>query len=76
MFNKTAQLGGIVLALGIAGAIFVNKATQELLQLLPDANPADVKNSITGMSSGFFKTLTESQQAAALGIIVSAIDDV
>ncbi|KAJ5456704.1 Major facilitator superfamily domaingeneral substrate transporter [Penicillium desertorum] len=75
-FMMVSQLGGIVLALGIAGAIFVNKATQELLQLLPDANPADVKNSITGMSSGFFKTLTESQQAAALGIIVSAIDDV
>jgi hypothetical protein len=36
--------------LGIAGAIFVNKATEELLQLLPDANPADVKNSITGVT--------------------------
>lgn len=76
MFNKPAQLGGIVLALGIAGAIFVNKTTKELLRLLPDANPADVKNSIAGTSSGFFKTLTKSQQTAALDIIVSAIDNV
>ncbi|KAJ6184590.1 Major facilitator superfamily domain general substrate transporter [Penicillium mononematosum] len=75
-FMMVSQLGGIVLALGMAGAIFVNKTTEELLQLLPDASPADVKNSITGTSSGFFKTLTESQQAAALDIIVSAIDDV
>ncbi|KAF4765278.1 hypothetical protein HAV15_003176 [Penicillium sp. str.  len=75
-FMMVSQLGGIVLALGMAGAIFVNKTTKGLLQLLPDANPADVKNSIAGTSSGFFNTLTRAQQTAALGIIVSAIDDV
>ncbi|KAF7530665.1 hypothetical protein PCG10_000174 [Penicillium crustosum] len=75
-YMMVSQLGGIVLALGIAGAIFVNKTTKELLRLLPDANPADVKNSIAGTSSGFFKTLTKSQQTAALDIIVSAIDNV
>jgi hypothetical protein len=60
----------------MAGAIFVNKATNELLQLLPDANPTDVKNTITGTTSGFFNTLTKAQQTAALDIIVRAIDDV
>ncbi|KAI2712159.1 hypothetical protein CBS147332_5795 [Penicillium roqueforti] len=75
-FMMVSQLGGIVLALGMAGAIFVNKATNELLQLLPDANPTDVKNTITGTTGGFFNTLTKAQQTAALDIIVRAIDDV
>ncbi|KAJ6109918.1 Major facilitator superfamily domain general substrate transporter [Penicillium sp. IBT 16267x] len=75
-FMMVSQLGGIVLALGMAGAIFVNKATKELLQLLPDANPTDVKNTIAGTLSGFFQTLTTSQQTAAVDIIVSAIDEV
>ncbi|RAO67601.1 uncharacterized protein BHQ10_003613 [Talaromyces amestolkiae] len=75
-FMMVSQLGGIVLALGMAGAIFVNKATNELLALLPNANSADVKNAIAGTTSGFFKTLTKAQQTAALNIIVQAIDDV
>jgi hypothetical protein len=60
--------------LGVAGAIFVNVATESLLTLLPNANPTDVKNAIAGTSSGFFSTLTQSQQTAALDIIVGAID--
>lgn len=60
----------------MGGAIFVNKATNELLALLPNANSADVKNAIAGTTSGFFKTLTKAQQTAALNIIVQAIDDV
>lgn len=62
--------------MGVAGAIFVNVGTKNLLNLLPDANPTDVKNVIAGTSSGFFETLTQSQQTAALDIIVDAIDDV
>lgn len=60
----------------MAGAIFVNKATDQLLALLPDSNPDEVKNTIAGTSSGFFNTLTKDQQTAALDIIVRAIDDV
>ena len=60
----------------MAGAIFVNKATSDLLRLLPNANPADVKNAIAGTTNGFFNTLTKAQQTASLNIIVQAIDDV
>ncbi|GAB1194023.1 hypothetical protein APSETT444_003260 [Aspergillus pseudonomiae] len=73
-FMMVSQLGGIVLALGMAGAIFVNKATTGLINLLPNANPADIKNTIGGTASGFFNTLTKSEQSAALDIIVDAID--
>ncbi|QKX59533.1 uncharacterized protein TRUGW13939_06667 [Talaromyces rugulosus] len=75
-FMMVSQLGGIVLALGIAGAIFVNKATSGLLSFLPDSDPADIKNAIGGTASGFFNTLSEKQQSGALDIIVEAMDDV
>ncbi|GIJ88158.1 hypothetical protein Asppvi_007075 [Aspergillus pseudoviridinutans] len=75
-YMMVSQLGGIVLALGIAGAIFVNKSTKGLIKLLPDADPEAIKNAIGGTASGFFKTLSKAQQTAALDIIVKAIDDV
>ncbi|KAL4977126.1 major facilitator superfamily domain-containing protein [Aspergillus desertorum] len=67
---------GIVLALGIAGAIFVNKATSGLLSFLPDSDPAEIKNVIAGTASEFFGTLSQEQQSGALDIIVDAIDNV
>ncbi|KAA8649621.1 uncharacterized protein ATNIH1004_002292 [Aspergillus tanneri] len=73
-FMMVSQLGGIVLALGMAGAIFVNKATTGLINLLPNADTTDIKNTIGGTASGFFSTLTKSEQSAALDVIVDAID--
>ncbi|KAI1405015.1 putative MFS drug efflux transporter [Hypoxylon fuscum] len=75
-FMMVSQLGGIVLALGMAGAIFVNQATAGLLDLLPDMEPELVKNAIAGTSSSFFRSLSEEKQTAALNIIVQAIDNV
>ncbi|KAL6229583.1 hypothetical protein BDW75DRAFT_249483 [Aspergillus navahoensis] len=75
-FMMVSQLGGIVLGLGIAGAIFVNESTNGLIKLLPDADPDAIKNAIGGTASGFFQTLSKAQQAAALDIIVKAINDV
>ncbi|KAL4921166.1 putative MFS drug efflux transporter [Aspergillus aurantiobrunneus] len=75
-FMMVSQLGGIVLALGIAGAIFVNNATSGLLAFLPGADPENIKNAIGGTASGFFNTLSEEQQRGALDIIVQAIDNV
>ena len=58
----------------MAGAIFVNKATTGLINLLPNADTTDIKNTIGGTASGFFSTLTKSEQSAALDVIVDAID--
>lgn len=60
----------------MAGAIFVNQATDGLLNLLKGMDPNLVKNAIAGTSSGFFRDLTAEQQAEALDIIVHAIDNV
>ena len=65
-----------MLALGMAGAIFVNKSVVGLQALLPDVSEEAVRNGIAGTSSGFFQTLPEDKQGPALDIIVSAIDDV
>ncbi|EEQ35107.1 hypothetical protein McanMca71_001705 [Microsporum canis] len=75
-YMMVSQLGGIVLALGMAGAIFVNRSTTGLLTLLPDADPEAVKNAIAGTSSSLFKSLSEHDQAQALSIIVDAISQV
>ncbi|KAM5477000.1 hypothetical protein MauCBS54593_000271 [Microsporum audouinii] len=75
-YMMVSQLGGIVLALGMAGAIFVNRSTTGLLTLLPDADPEVVKNAIAGTSSSLFKSLSEHDQAQALSIIVDAISQV
>lgn len=71
-----AQLGGIVLALGMAGAIFVNEATGGLVKLFPDIPRSEVVNAIAGTSSDLFDTLSDDQQTAALAIIVATIDNV
>jgi len=69
-----AQLGGIVLALGMAGAIFVNKAVKDLTALLPGTSSEVIKASIAGTSSELFKTLPAHQLEPALALIVEAID--
>lgn len=69
-------MGGIVLALGAAGAIFVNKSIEGLTALLPGTSPEIIKSSIAGTSSELFKTLPADKLAPALGVIVDAIDDV
>ncbi|KAG8168203.1 hypothetical protein KVR01_003892 [Diaporthe batatas] len=74
-FMMVSQLGGIVLALGMAGAIFVNGATAGLVSLLPGMDKDVVVNAIAGTSSDLFKTLSEKQQKDALAIIVHAIDN-
>ncbi|PQE26931.1 MFS drug efflux transporter protein [Rutstroemia sp. NJR-2017a BVV2] len=71
-----SQLGGIVLALGMAGAIFVNKAVQGLTELLPGTDSEIIKASIAGTSSELFQTLPADQVEPALAVIVKAIDDV
>ncbi|KAL7629880.1 hypothetical protein AAE478_001403 [Parahypoxylon ruwenzoriense] len=75
-FMMVSQLGGIVLALGMAGAIFVNQSISGLLALLPDMDQRLVENAIAGTSSSFFRTLPEEKQIAALNIIVQAISNV
>ncbi|KAL3421549.1 MFS drug efflux pump [Phlyctema vagabunda] len=71
-----SQLGGIVLALGGAGAIFVNKSVIGLTKLLPDTEPEVIKASIAGTSSALFQTLPAEKLEPALAVIVNAIDDV
>ncbi|PWY66752.1 hypothetical protein BO70DRAFT_419069 [Aspergillus heteromorphus CBS 117.55] len=75
-FMMVSQLGGIVIGLGTAGAIFVNEATEGLLKLLPEVDPEVVKNAIAGTSSSLFDTLTIDERAKALDVIVHAINQV
>jgi hypothetical protein len=75
-FMMVSQLGGIVIALGVAGAIFVNKTVSGLEQLLPQVPDADIRNGIAGTTSAFFQNLSKTEKIAALDVIVGSIADV
>lgn len=68
------QSVGVVLALGVSGAIFVNVATRDLIQAIPDATPEQVSGSLTGGGSDFFASLSADVQESALKAVVTASD--
>ena len=53
--------------------MFVNQALDGLAVVLPQAARADLQRAILGASGNFFGTLPPDQRAAALGVIVGAI---
>ncbi|KAH8797768.1 MFS drug efflux transporter [Xylogone sp. PMI_703] len=71
-----SQLGGIVLALGMAGAIFVNRATHDIAIILPDTSSDVIQASIAGTSSNLLESLPDDKLESILDVIVSSIDDV
>lgn len=68
----TAQLGGMTLGLSISGAIFVNTAKANLLNLLPNIAPSQTQQILSGTSSDALQMLPLEIRTQALSIIVSA----
>lgn len=62
---------GVVLALGLSGAIFVNVALRDLRRVLPDASSKQLSGSLTG-GSEMFSSLSPEQQTSALQAVVTA----
>ena len=65
------QSVGVVLALGLSGAIFVNVALRDLGKVLPDASPEEISGSLTG-GSELFKSMAPDLQQSALKAVVTA----
>ena len=68
------QSVGVVLALGVSGAIFVNVAMRDMAKAIPDADPEQVSGTLTGGGSEFFNTLPPEVQESALKAVVTASD--
>ena len=74
-FINIAQIGGIVLALSISGAVFQNTAFGSLTKVLAGLgfSERDVRSAIAGSKSAVFEGVSEEVRARAIEAIVQAI---
>ncbi|KAI4157766.1 MAG: hypothetical protein L6R39_000597 [Caloplaca ligustica] len=75
-FMMLAQIGGIALALSIAGAVFVNGAQSALVEILPNVPLAQVQQAISGTSGDFIKSLPDATRELTLNAVVDALQKV
>jgi hypothetical protein len=74
-FINVAQIGGIVLALSISGAVFQNTAFGSLTKILAGLgfNEQDVRSAIAGSKSAVFEGVSEEVRGRVIEAIVQAI---
>lgn len=72
-FIALAQNLGIVLALAISGAVFQNKALDELQRLLPHMPRNELRGAISGTHSDAFKHISIDAREEALHAVVDAM---
>lgn len=72
-FIALAQNLGIVLALAISGAVFQNKALDELQKLLPRMARSQLRGAISGTNSGLFKKMPDCTREDVLHAVVDAM---
>lgn len=74
--SDTAQQCGIGMGLSIAGAVFVNKALQNLREVVPNVTSSELQSAILGVSGNSLDTLPKATKEAALTAIVTALQSV
>jgi MFS family permease len=74
-FINVAQIGGIVLALSISGAVFQNTAFGSLTKVLAGMgfSEQDVRSAIAGSQSAVFERVSKEVKETAIEVIVQAI---
>lgn len=72
-FIALAQNLGIVLALAISGAVFQNKALDELQKLLPQMSRHQLRGAISGTNSNLFKQIPADTREVILHAVVDAM---
>lgn len=74
-FINVAQIGGIVLALPISGAVFQNTAFGSLTKILAGMrfSEQDVRSAIAGSQSAVFESVSEEVRGSVIEAIVQAI---
>ena len=75
-FISLAQIGGTTIALAIGNSVFLNRATDSILALVPGTPRAVVQSAVSGVGSAFFQTLDPGVRTAVLGAISHAISRV
>lgn len=72
-FIALAQNLGIVLALAISGAVFQNKALDELQKLLPHMTRSQLRGAISGTNSSLFRQIPADIRENVLHAVVDAM---
>jgi MFS family permease len=75
-YMMLAQLSGIAFGLAISGAIFINKAIQGLIEVLPDVSREELQLAISGTSGAYFRALPDDVRRRATDTIVIALQNV
>ncbi|KAL8886464.1 MAG: hypothetical protein Q9215_005838 [Flavoplaca cf. flavocitrina] len=68
-----AQLSGLTLSLSVAGAVFLNLATNDLNFILTDVPKQEIQQLVSGTSNALFSSLPDDIRYQALEIIVNAL---
>ena len=71
-----AQVGGGTIALAIANAVFLNRASKSIAVILPTVPVAEIQAAIAGAGSKFIRSLNAETQAKVLNAIVNAMSRV
>jgi hypothetical protein len=75
-FIGFAQVLGIAIMLAVANALFLNKATDGIQNLLPNTPLSEVQAAVSGAGSELFQSLTGSLRNDVLQAIVDSINSV
>ena len=67
---------GIVISLAIAGAIFQNRAVDNVVSIIPGVNTSSLRSAITGTDSTYFTSLSRDERVSVVDGVVRALGDV
>ncbi|KAL2139965.1 hypothetical protein VTI28DRAFT_4442 [Corynascus sepedonium] len=74
-FMTCAQVGGSTIALSIANTIFLNRATTQITQILPDKPGSAVQAMISGANRALLRSLDGAVRTDVRNAIVTSITD-
>ncbi|ROW10893.1 hypothetical protein VPNG_05315 [Cytospora leucostoma] len=70
-----AQLGGPTISLGMAQAIFVNKAEASVARLLPDLDAVDISSIVSNPDNPLLRNLPEDVQHGVVNAVVNSMSN-
>jgi hypothetical protein len=74
-FMTCAQVGGSAIALAVANTVFLNRATIEIMSLLPNQSKVNVQAMISGANNSLLNSLSGILRERVLSSIVNSITD-
>ncbi|KAL4940984.1 hypothetical protein BDV06DRAFT_230037 [Aspergillus oleicola] len=75
-FISLAQLAGGTIALAISNSVFLQRASEDIMSVVPNADSDTVQQAVSGASSEFFDTLDPDVRTAVLDAVTNAISHV